>query len=186
MKISIRQFLKVTGGSLLTGHPDEWIDRLSIDSRTLRAGDTFFALQGPRFDGHDYLKNAAVAGAGTVVIQTLDSRAQFDPSRFPSVVQVKDTLKALQDLARWVRSQSSAIVIGVTGSNGKTTTKEMIASILRGAGKTLATRGNLNNHIGLALTLCELESDHQFAVIEMGTSKPGDMELLMDITRPSL
>jgi len=168
------------------GRPDESIDHISIDSRTLQAGETFFALQGPRFDGHDYLGRAAEAGARTVIIQTLDSRAQFELGRFPNVVQVQDTLKALQDLARWIRSQSSATVIGVTGSNGKTTTKEMIAAILRRAGKTLATRGNLNNHIGLPLTLCELEPEHQFAVIEMGTSKSGDMELLMDIARPSI
>lgn len=168
------------------GHPAELIDHVSIDTRTLRAGDAFFALRGPHFDGHDYLERAVDAGAVTVVIQTLDPRVQFQPGRFPNVIQVTDTLKALQDLARWVRSVSSATVIGVTGSNGKTTTKEMIASILRGVGKTLATRGNLNNHIGLPLTLCELEPDHQFAVIEMGTSKPGDMELLMDIARPSM
>jgi UDP-N-acetylmuramoyl-tripeptide--D-alanyl-D-alanine ligase len=186
VKISIRQFLKLTGGHLLCGDPHESIERVSIDSRTLRAGDAFFALQGPRFDGHDYLERATAAGATTLVVQKLDERAAFKPEEFPNIIQVDEPLKALQDFARWVRTQSQATVVGLTGSNGKTTTKEMLASILRQVGKTLATPGNLNNHIGLPLTLCELDSDHQFAVIEMGTSKPGDMELLMDLTRPSV
>lgn len=183
---SVRQFLAATGGRLLSGFPGQPVGRLSIDSRTLRAGDVFFALRGPRFDGHDYSRAAADRGASLLVLQAFDARADFRAGHTPDIVLVEDTLKALQDWGRFVRRRSQATVIGVTGSNGKTTTKEMLAAILRRVGKTLATRGNLNNHIGLPLMLAELEPDHRFAVIEMGTSKKGDMAPLVDMASPQV
>jgi len=152
---------------------------VSIDTRTIKPGDTFYALQGPRFDGHNFIAEAARKGATQVVIH----RTVNDIPSGIQVEQVKDTLVALQDAARQARLKSKATFIGVTGSNGKTTTKEMLASILRRAGKTLATAGNLNNHIGLPLTLLKLDADHRFAVIEMGTSMPKDMDILADLTR---
>ncbi|MFA5975576.1 MAG: UDP-N-acetylmuramoyl-tripeptide--D-alanyl-D-alanine ligase [Elusimicrobiota bacterium] len=184
MTLTLRQFLSATSGSLISGTPDQPVGPVSIDSRTLRSGQTFIALQGPHFDGHDYLRTAADRGASLLVIQTLDARADFRPMHIPDLIQVPDTLKALQQWGRFVRQQTPATVIGVTGSNGKTTTKEMLAAILRRSGKTLATRGNLNNHIGLPLMLTELEPDHRFAVIEMGTSRKGDMAVLVEAALP--
>jgi UDP-N-acetylmuramoyl-tripeptide--D-alanyl-D-alanine ligase len=182
----LRHFLAATGGSLLCGRPTASFENVSIDTRTLRHGDLFFALRGARLDGHDYLRAAADRGAGAVVIDRLDERFSFHPERAPAVVQVADSLRALQQWGRCRREQCHGQVIGVTGSNGKTTTKEMLAAILRLAGRTLATKGNLNNHIGLPLTLCDLAPDTEYAVIEMGTSKKGDMDVLMDITRPQV
>lgn len=186
MTFLTRDIVKACDGRLVSGFPSTSGERICTDTRNLRAGDVFFALRGPHFDAHDFLPTAAARGAKMVVVDRLDERLRFGPTGRPDVILVPDTLKALQHTARFIRSQSSAMVIGVTGSNGKTTTKEMIASILRRSGKTLSTRGNLNNHIGLPLTICELEEDHRFAVIEMGTSQPGDMEVLIDVSRPQV
>jgi len=187
MKLSIREMLRATKGNLISGYPTDICERISIDTRTLKSGDIFFALQGPRFDGHHFLAAAVEKRAGVIVLQRLDAGVQLEGASSPDVMQVPDTLKALQDTARAARAKATkAMVIGITGSNGKTTTKEMLASILRRAGKTLSTRGNLNNHIGLPLMLTELESDHRYAVIEMGTSQKGDMNLLVDLARPHI
>jgi UDP-N-acetylmuramoyl-tripeptide--D-alanyl-D-alanine ligase len=184
--LRVGDLVRATAGDLISGSPNQTFERVSTDTRALQRGDAFFALQGPRFDAHDYLAQAADHGATVLVVQALDGRATFDVDRRPALVRVDDTLKALQRFARWMRDQSTASIVGITGSNGKTTTKEMLAAILRGVNPTLATRGNLNNHIGLPLTLTELRPEHRFAVIEMGTSKKGDMELLMELTRPQV
>jgi UDP-N-acetylmuramoyl-tripeptide--D-alanyl-D-alanine ligase len=186
MSHSIRELLGVTNGSLILGRPDTFFKRISIDTRTLMPADAFFALHGPHFDGHDFLRFAGDRGASVLVIDTLDDQLQSSEERPADVVLVDDTLRALQRFAASVRAQSLARIVGITGSNGKTTTKEMLASILKLSGKTLATRGNLNNHIGLPLTCCGLESDHRFAVIEMGTSKKGDMEVLVEVLKPDV
>lgn len=186
MNLRVRDVLTATRGQLLAGSPARAVNGVSINSRTIGPHDCFFALKGPRFDAHNFLRQAADRGAGLLVVQSVDARLNLESHHLPSVIRVEDTLKALQDLARWIRGRSRATVIGVTGSNGKTTTKDMLYAILRRAGKTLVTKGNLNNHIGLPLTLCDLEEDHRFAVIEMGTSKKGDMELLVDIARPQV
>jgi UDP-N-acetylmuramoyl-tripeptide--D-alanyl-D-alanine ligase len=187
MILTVRDILKATRGSLISGYPTSLCERVSIDTRTLRPGDVFFALPGPRFDGHQFLNAAAQKQAQAVVLQRLDPDLRPGSNGGPDVVQVPDTLAALQDVARFARSRvSKTTFIGLTGSNGKTTTKDMLAAILRRAGKTLSTRGNLNNHIGLPLMLTELEPDHQYALLEMGTSKIGDMELLVDLVQPKV
>lgn len=183
MRRTIRDLIRATSGTLLSGFPQTSYDRVSIDSRSVKPGDLFVALRGPHFNGHDFLLTAANAGASAVLVSD-SNLPEFHPDYIPAVVQVADTLAALQALAKANRLASDAEVIGLTGSNGKTTTKEMIACILREVAPTLATRGNLNNQIGLPLTLTELGSEHRFAVIEMGTSKKGDMELLVDLTQP--
>jgi UDP-N-acetylmuramoyl-tripeptide--D-alanyl-D-alanine ligase len=152
---------------------------VSIDSRTLEAGQLFVALAGERFDGHAFLAAARARGAaGAVVARPCDSA-------LPQVV-VRDTQAALTALAAAWRAKSGALVIGVGGSNGKTTTKEMLAAILAGAGPTLATRGNLNNHIGVPLTLLALAPEHRYAVIEMGANHPGEIAALAALTRPAI
>ena len=173
----LSEIAAVTAGKL-TG-ADAAFDGLSIDSRTLKRGELFFALRGERFDGHAFVAAAAGQGAaGAVVEKTLETP-------LPQVV-VEDSAAALAVLALDWRKRSAAMVIGVGGSNGKTTTKELLASILSGAGPTLATRGNLNNHLGVPLTLARLEPGHRFAVVEMGANHPGEIAALAALARPAI
>ncbi len=157
--------------------------RFVVDSRSVAPGDVFVALKGRRRDGHDFLGEAFDRGAGGCLVARR-------PDRVPpgaAVLEVTDPLRGLQSLARAHRERCSAVVIGITGSNGKTTTKEMLAHLLRSGGKrVLATAGNLNSQVGLPLTLLELESAHTHAVIEMGASSRGEIARLADIARPRL
>jgi UDP-N-acetylmuramoyl-tripeptide--D-alanyl-D-alanine ligase len=185
MRLSVKDIVKATGGRLVSGYPSDIVEQVSIDTRTLRPGDVFFAIQGPRFDGHHFLRSAYQKKAKAIVLSRLVRDVELAPEDASDIIQVSDTLRALQDTARHTRAQAkNTQVIGLTGSNGKTTTKEMLSLILSRAGKTLATRGNLNNHIGLPLMLCELDPEHQYAVLELGTSKTGDMDLLAALARP--
>ena len=186
MNITLSQFVQATSGRFVSGDPHRSLTRISIDSRTFPPGAVFWAIPGPRYDGHNYLSTAARLGASAVAVQTLDERLHFETSPAPSIVQVADSLVALQNLARYLRAQSRATFIGLTGSNGKTTSKEMISAILKRAGSTLSTRGNLNNHIGLPLMMSEVEAEHAFVVLEMGASIEGDIALLADIAKPSI
>ncbi len=165
-------------GGFLQGEDREF-GAVSSDSRTLKSGDLFVAIRGPRYDGHDFLDTCLRAGAaGAIVSQPL-------AIMLPQVV-VKDTLSALAALASAWRAQFDIPVVGVGGSNGKTTVKEMTASILGRLGPCLATLGNLNNHIGVPLTLMRLEGAHRTAVIEMGANRLGDVAALAAIARPTV
>jgi len=151
---------------------------VSTDSRTLEAGALFVALRGPNFDGADFVAAAAAAGAaGALVERQL-------PLALPQLV-VGDALRALQALARAWRGQFRLPVVAVAGSNGKTSTKEMIGAILARRGPCLATRGNLNNHIGVPLTLLRLEAAHVAAVVEIGANRIGDVAALLPLVRPT-
>jgi len=152
---------------------------VSTDTRTIAAGELFVALHGPRFDGHDFLDACMRAGAASAIV----SRPLA--IQLPQIV-VKDTLVALTALAKAWRAQFTLPVVGVAGSNGKTTVKEMTASILGQVGPCLATRGNLNNHIGVPVTLMRLEAAHRTAVIEMGANHAGDVSALAAIARPTV
>ncbi len=152
---------------------------VSTDTRTLQAGDLFIALQGPNFDAHDFIAGAAAQGACAAVVQRPLETA------LPQLV-VEDTRLALGRLAAAWRSRFQIPVVAVTGSNGKTTVKEMVAAILSGRGQGLVTRGNLNNDIGMPLTLLELQPPHQYAVIEMGANRPGDIAYLSAIAQPTV
>jgi UDP-N-acetylmuramoyl-tripeptide--D-alanyl-D-alanine ligase len=152
---------------------------VSTDTRSIAAGQLFVALRGPRYDAHDMLDAAAQAGAaGVVTMRPLDCAV-------PRIL-VGDTRVALGELARDWRRRVQIPVIAVTGSNGKTTTKEMLASILRTQGATLATEGNLNNDIGVPLTLFRLGATHRHAVIEMGANRPHDIADLVAIAEPTV
>jgi UDP-N-acetylmuramoyl-tripeptide--D-alanyl-D-alanine ligase len=159
--------------------PDAAFERVVTDSRELHAGDLFVALSGENFDGHDFVAQARERGAAGAIV----SRAVDNP--LPQLL-VADTLTALQVYAANWRGRNAATVIGVTGSNGKTSTKQMLASIVSARGPALATRGNLNNHIGVPLTLLELRPEHRTAVIEMGANHPGEIELLTALARPDV
>lgn len=153
----------------------------------MRPGELFVALQGPRFDGHDFIPDVLRKGAAGV----LGLRGRMESSAAPDLpgrffIGVPDTLRALGDLAASWRGRMRARVAAVTGSNGKTTTKEMTARILEGSCRALKTEGNLNNLIGLPLMLCKLAPDHEAAVLEMGMSAPGEIRRLKEIARPQV
>lgn len=152
---------------------------VSTDTRVLNRGDLFVAIQGPRFDGHHFLAEAISAGAsGALLSRELVTSLPH--------VRVPDTRLALGQLAAFWRAQFDIPVIAVTGSNGKTTVKEMIAAILARKGPVCATRGNLNNDIGLPLTLCRLTAQDRYAVIEIGMNHKGEVDYLARLTRPTV
>lgn len=165
-------------GGRLEGADREFV-AVSTDTRKLAAGELFVALRGPSFDGNAFLEQAAARGAAGAIAE------RGGPADFPVIV-VPDALVALQRAAQRWRRNFSVPLICVAGSNGKTTSKEMIASILETRGSTLATHGNLNNHIGVPLTLLRLASEHRYAVVELGANHPGDVTQLADFARPTI
>jgi UDP-N-acetylmuramoyl-tripeptide--D-alanyl-D-alanine ligase len=177
MKRTLGEFARLCGGRLI-GSDGTYTDVVS-DTRSLTAGQLFIALRGPRFSGSDFLASAlALKAAGAVV-----DAAQ--PVALPQIV-VRDTQAALERAARSWRADFQGTLVGVAGSNGKTTAKEMTAAILGEAGECLATRGNLNNHIGVPLTLLRLTPSHRFAVIEMGANHAGEVEALVSLASPAV
>ena len=152
---------------------------VSIDSRTLQPGDLFVALPGKKVDGHQYVESAAAKGAAAALV------ASWQATDLPQIL-CPDPITGLGQLARAWRSQCDARVVGITGSNGKTTVKGMLASIAADPVHCLATEGNFNNEIGLPLTLCRLGNEHQIAILEMGASKPEDITYLSNIARPQI
>ena len=160
---------------------------VTTDTRTLKGGEMFFALKGENFDGNEYALKALELGARYAVVDKSSAAASSDD---PRLVKVDDTLKTLQELARWHRSMTIVdgkplTVIALTGTNGKTTTKELIREVLSVKYRVTATEGNLNNSIGVPLTLLKINSDTQLAVVEMGASHPGDIKELVDIALPN-
>ncbi|MCU0666799.1 MAG: UDP-N-acetylmuramoyl-tripeptide--D-alanyl-D-alanine ligase [Candidatus Omnitrophica bacterium] len=157
--------------------------KVVIDSRQVAAGDIFVAIKGKRLDGHDFIKQAVKNGAGCIIAQK-DLSAQVPKS--VTFLVGKDTLKVLGYLASYVRNKFNPVVIAVTGSNGKTTTKDMLSWVLSGAFKVLKTKGTKNNHIGLPMTLLELSGKHQVVVLELGTNHFGEIEYLAQIASPDI
>ncbi|MDX5321095.1 MAG: UDP-N-acetylmuramoyl-tripeptide--D-alanyl-D-alanine ligase [Bacteroidota bacterium] len=155
---------------------------VSTDSRNLPEGCMFFALRGANFDGNQFAGRALELGAGTVVIDNADIKKQFESEA--RVILVRDALKALQEVARLYREELAIPVVAIGGSNGKTTTKELLHAVLSTTYRTHATRGNFNNHIGLPLTLLSMPADTELAVIELGTNRPGDIAELLEICEP--
>ena len=151
----------------------------STDTRTIGANCMFFALKGPNFDANAFAAEALAKGAKYAVV---DDASVITDDRY---LLVPDVLHALQDLATYHRRTFDIPVIGITGSNGKTTTKELVYAVLSADRPTLATSGNLNNHIGVPLTLLRLNPEHRIAIIEMGANKPGDIAELAAIAEPN-
>ena len=177
MNRSLSAFARACGGELVG--TDRQYTGVSTDTRTLKAGELFVALRGPRFNANDFVNSAETAGAAGAVVDTLVDRP------LPQVL-VKDTQNALTAASAAWRDQFRFPVVGVAGSNGKTTVKEMIAAILERAGPTLATRGNLNNHIGVPLTLFRLDAAHRHAVVEIGANRAGEVADLVKIAKPTV
>lgn len=181
---SITDIAEVTGGRII-GDSESEVSGISTDSRSAGAGELFVPLRGASFDGHDYL--ASVAGLGVQAV--LAEEAWLAEHALPeslTCIAVNDTLRALGDLAAACRRRHDIPLIGITGSNGKTTCKEMLATILEQIGPGLKTAGNLNNLIGLPQMLFRLRPEHGWAVLEMGMSEPGEIDRLAEIAAPQI
>jgi UDP-N-acetylmuramoyl-tripeptide--D-alanyl-D-alanine ligase len=187
--LRLAEIAGATHGDLLPGEgpPREGAGRTiggySIDSRTLQPGDLFFAIVGPRFDGHRFVADALARGAAAAVVARSATATWKDA---PALVRVGDTTRALQDLGAHVRRSRALKVVGITGSAGKTTTKEMTAAVLGTRYRTFRSEGNLNNTYGLPLTLLRMPDDREAAVLEMGMSYCGEIERLTDIADPDV
>ena len=186
-RFSIGEIAKATGGILagaVTAETDTAISGVSTDTRTLKAGEAFFALKGENHDAHDHLGEATAKGAATLIVSDADSI----PNDYPGIaLVVEDTLRAYQELAAYYRQKIDPFVIAVTGSVGKTTVKDMIACILAaGPGRVYFTQGNINNMIGVPRTILEAPEDTETLVLEMGLAYAGDIERLCEIARPDV
>lgn len=182
---SIREILQATAGQLAAGNPDEDIAGVSIDSRTIKEGDIFICIRGERFDGHDFIPQAIKNGAAAICF-CRDKAVVLGSKIRCSCIAVGNTLTALSSLAYYHRKRFSIPVIGITGSNGKTTAKEMLASLLSSRYKVLKNEGTQNNIIGLSLTLLRLDTSHEIAVLELGTNHFGELRELCRIAAPTV
>lgn len=181
---SVSEIAEATGGKVI-GSSERQVTAVSTDSRTTAAGQLFIPLKGERFDGHDYIAPLLEKGIKVALIE--ESRVSSFSS-FPeaTLISVPDTLAALGDLAKSYRRRFSIPVVGITGSNGKTTTKEMLAGILSLTGEGLKTSGNLNNLVGLPQMIFQLNKGHRWAVLEMGMSEFGEIDRLAEIAAPRI
>jgi UDP-N-acetylmuramoyl-tripeptide--D-alanyl-D-alanine ligase len=173
-----------TGGALVAGAPDTAFESVSIDTRTLGPGMLFVAIRGPRHDAHGFLDQALAAGAAGLVVERGRAPAPAPAGR--AVIEVEDTTRALGALAAGHRASFEGALVAITGSNGKTTCKEMCAAILGSLAPCLATTGNLNNEYGLPLTLLERDARHRSVVVELGMNHRGEIARLAEIARPTI
>ena len=177
----ISELIKITHGRQYGSVQDALVRGISIDSRTIRTGDLFIAIKGNRFDGHDFLKEAVrKKAAGVIVEEGLDKSVKVP------VIVVKDTIRALADIAAYHRKKFNIPVVGVTGSNGKTTTKDMAAWILEKKFKVLKNPGTQNNQIGLPMALLKLNKNFDIAVLEIGTNHFGEIGYLARVAKPNI
>ncbi len=175
----VKEILEATNGKLLSGNMNDDIKGFTQDSRQVKEGDMYIPLIGEKADGHNYIRHAFVNGASA----TLTMHDINYPSK--NVILVDDTLKALGDMARYLRSHRNVKVVGITGSVGKTSTKDMIYSVVKEKYKTLKTLGNYNNHIGLPLTILRYQ-DEEVMILEMGMNHLGEIHYLTEIAKPDI
>ena len=191
MTWSIEEILAATGGTIVREGEKKVFGEVVTDSGKVNKGSIFIALKGERFDGHRFVNDAVSRGASCVIVHRKLRQSKL---RDATAVRVDDTLRALGDLAHYRREKIAPKVLAITGSNGKTTTKEMVAAILEEAsvdgerlrGKVLKTEGNFNNLVGLPLTLLRLRKEDKVAVVELGTNRPGEIERLSEIADPDI
>ena len=182
----LEDVLKATGGKLLAGSAENIFSGVTTDSRKVSKGNLFIALLGDNFDGHDFLQAAVTKGASGLLVHDEAKLKDVNISENVAIIKVADTLHALGDLAHCYRKSFSIPVIGLTGSSGKTTTKEMLAAILERNINILKTEGNLNNLIGLPQTIFGMREDHELAILEMGTNTRGEIKRLTEIAVPDI
>jgi len=191
-ELDLNQIVQVIGGKVITDNAwsNHGVTGVSLDSRNIKVGELFFALPGERVDGHAFVSKALQAGAAGAVVNHWpvgepmpDASLNFGPA---PIIEVADVLSALQDLAAWYRRLFAIPIIGVTGSTGKTTTKDLLAAVLSKGFRTLKTSGNYNNEIGVPLTILELTDQHQAAVVEMAMRGPGEIAALSTIVAPTV
>ncbi|MCH1509086.1 MAG: UDP-N-acetylmuramoyl-tripeptide--D-alanyl-D-alanine ligase [Akkermansiaceae bacterium] len=179
---SVQQLASAMNGFLQQGRGDFIVTNgVSTDTRSIQKGSLFVALKGENFDAHNFLQQAVEGGAGALLVQNGDNLPEGLP-----VILVDDTLAGLQRLAEWYRGRLSLRVVAISGSNGKTSTKDFTRSVLNQKLKVNATRGNLNNHIGLPLTILATEGDDEAGIFEMGMNHSGELEPLCEIGRPDI
>jgi UDP-N-acetylmuramoyl-tripeptide--D-alanyl-D-alanine ligase len=179
----VNEILKATGGNLSGVKSNISVQGISIDSRTIRPQEAFLAIKGNNFDGHNFIAEAIKKGANCIIAMPSKAKQEFKSVPF---IEVKDTIKALGDIARYRRKKFNIPVIAITGSNGKTTTKEMAAWILAERFKVLKNEGTKNNQIGLPLTLLNLDSTYGIVVLEIGTNHFGEVAYLSKICQPNI
>ncbi len=194
LRLTVKWVADAVGGRRVSGEPDRVVGHVTTDSRSLRPGDFFIALRGARFDGHQFVGDVLSRGAAGVIVERGWTPGPKDPAYRPSsaaredaaVIEVADTTKALQDLAHAVRKASGTRVVAITGSAGKTTTKETIAEFLSARFRIVKNKGNLNNHIGLPLSLMQLREQPDVAVMELGMNHAGEISTLVAIAEPEV
>ena len=182
LSLKLKEIVEAVDGKILQGNPDQVVNNMTIDSRRVKPGDLFFAIVGENNDGHNFIPEAVDNGARIVI-----TSRSIKPYSGLAIILVRDTTKALQDLASFVRNKIENLkVIGITGSAGKTTTKDIIASILSEDKKVLKSKGNYNNEYGLPLSLLELDGNEDIAILEMAMRNKGDISRLAEIARPDI
>ncbi len=184
--LTVGDIIKCTKGKIISGNVEEVCKTFSKDTRNINVGDTYIAIKGENFNGNKFWKEALEKGAKTVIIEEFnDKDEKIEKYKDKNIILVKDTLKALQEIAKYKRNLYNIPVIAVTGSVGKTSTKDIIASVVSTKYKTLKTEGNNNNEIGLPLTILKLK-DEEALVIEMGMNHFGEISVLTQIAKPTL
>ena len=184
--MKIKEILNVTRGKMLFGNEELEVENFSKDTRTIQKGDIYIGIKGEKFDGSNFWNQALDVGATAVLISNIQiSKEEKEKYKDKTIIQVEDTLEALYEIAKYKRSLYNIPVIAVTGSVGKTSTKDIIASVVSQKYKTLKTEGNNNNNIGLPLTILKLK-DHEALVVEMGMNHFGEISLLTNIAKPTL
>jgi UDP-N-acetylmuramoyl-tripeptide--D-alanyl-D-alanine ligase len=186
MRLTIGDIAQAVAGRLVSGDPSSVIAGVSIDTRRLEPGELYVAIRGERFDGHDFVGAALSAGACGALVSRPMGHLPKDLVEGRALIVVPDSTGALQRLARWVRRRSGARVVAITGSAGKTTTKDVTAAFLGLRHSVMQTAGNLNNHIGLPLSLLDLRHGAELAVVELGMNHAGEVSRLVAIAEPEV
>ena len=185
LRLTVKWVADAVSGRMLSGEAGQVVGQITTDSRSLQAGDLFIALRGERFDAHDFVADVLSRGAAGAIVQESSGRI-FASGDEAALIEVADTTRALQDLAHAVRKASGARVVAITGSAGKTTTKETIAELLSARFRVVKNKGNLNNHIGLPLSLMQLREQPDVAVMELGMNHVGEISTLVAIAEPEV
>ena len=184
--LTVRDILKITDGKLINGNIENVCENFSKDTRTIKKGDIYIGIKGETFDGSEFWKQAIDNGAETVIIENIEiTSEEINKYKEKTIIKVKNTLEALYKIAEYKRSLYNIPVIAITGSVGKTSTKDIIASVVKTKFKTLKTEGNNNNNIGLPLTILKLK-DHEALVVELGMNHFKEISLLTKIAKPTL